>query len=155
VCSLASGVYRNDIPLDFELDAAAFQMLIDSIDDTLQFTLTVEGKLRREEVLNYQDVRGEIVRRLENLRDSPLRKERPLLYHLDVAAMYPNIILTNRLQPAAIVNDEVRRFGERERERERELIFLDKMARHTDVCGVRFQQAGESLPATDGMDVAR
>lgn len=30
----------------------------------------------------------------------------PLIYHLDVAAMYPNIILTNRLQPAAIVNDE-------------------------------------------------
>jgi DNA polymerase epsilon subunit 1 len=24
-------------------------------------------------------------------------KERPLIYHLDVAAMYPNIILTNRL----------------------------------------------------------
>jgi DNA polymerase epsilon subunit 1 len=30
----------------------------------------------------------------------------PLIYHLDVAAMYPNIILTNRLQPAAIVTDE-------------------------------------------------
>lgn len=29
----------------------------------------------------------------------------PLIYHLDVAAMYPNIILTNRLQPAAIVTD--------------------------------------------------
>lgn len=24
-------------------------------------------------------------------------KEKPLIYHLDVAAMYPNIILTNRL----------------------------------------------------------
>lgn len=31
----------------------------------------------------------------------------PLIYHLDVAAMYPNIILTNRLQPMAIV-DSVR-----------------------------------------------
>lgn len=27
----------------------------------------------------------------------------PLIYHLDVAAMYPNIILTNRLQPSSIV----------------------------------------------------
>jgi len=27
----------------------------------------------------------------------------PVIYHLDVAAMYPNIILTNRLQPSAIV----------------------------------------------------
>jgi DNA polymerase epsilon subunit 1 len=30
----------------------------------------------------------------------------PVIYHLDVAAMYPNIILTNRLQPPAIVTEE-------------------------------------------------
>lgn len=35
---------------------------------------------------------------LEELRDHPNRLENPLIYHLDVAAMYPNIILTNRLQ---------------------------------------------------------
>lgn len=29
----------------------------------------------------------------------------PCIYHLDVAAMYPNIILTNRLQPSAVVTD--------------------------------------------------
>ena len=34
------------------------------------------------------------------LRDNPNVKVNPLIYHLDVAAMYPNIILTNRLQPA-------------------------------------------------------
>jgi hypothetical protein len=33
----------------------------------------------------------------------PRRDEVPLIYHLDVAAMYPNIILTNRLQPSSIV----------------------------------------------------
>ncbi len=43
---------------------------------------------------------------LEALRDTPNREECPLIYHLDVAAMYPNIILTNRLQPSAIVTDE-------------------------------------------------
>ncbi len=32
--------------------------------------------------------------------------ELPLIYHIDVAAMYPNIILTNRLQPVAIVDDK-------------------------------------------------
>jgi DNA polymerase epsilon subunit 1 len=31
--------------------------------------------------------------------------ETPYVYHIDVAAMYPNIILTNRLQPSAIVDD--------------------------------------------------
>ena len=35
---------------------------------------------------------------LVKLRDLPTRDECPLIYHLDVAAMYPNIILTNRLQ---------------------------------------------------------
>lgn len=44
--------------------------------------------------------------KLEALRDAPNREECPLIYHLDVAAMYPNIILTNRLQPSAIVTDE-------------------------------------------------
>ena len=27
-----------------------------------------------------------------------MREENPIIYHLDVGAMYPNIILTNRLQ---------------------------------------------------------
>ncbi|RWW20755.1 hypothetical protein GW17_00015113, partial [Ensete ventricosum] len=37
------------------------------------------------------------------LRDHPTCEECPLIYHLDVAAMYPNIILTNRLQHAVSV----------------------------------------------------
>lgn len=41
-------------------------------------------------------VRTEIAGALEALRDTPNREECPLIYHLDVAAMYPNIILTNR-----------------------------------------------------------
>jgi DNA polymerase elongation subunit (family B) len=44
-------------------------------------------------------VREEIKLSLEGLRDVPAREETPLIYHLDVAAMYPNIILTNRRSP--------------------------------------------------------
>ena len=40
------------------------------------------------------------------LRDTPTRDETPVIYHLDVAAMYPNIILTNRLQPQAMVDED-------------------------------------------------
>lgn len=43
-----------------------------------------------------QQVRAEILSSLEDIRDTPNREETPLIYHLDVAAMYPNIILTNR-----------------------------------------------------------
>ena len=47
----------------------------------------------------------EIVAKLSSLRDHPIRSENPMIYHLDVGAMYPNIILTNRLQPSAIVDE--------------------------------------------------
>lgn len=47
-------------------------------------------------------VKEEIKRKLSLLRDSPNRQEFPIIYHLDVAAMYPNIILTNRLQVCGI-----------------------------------------------------
>lgn len=40
-------------------------------------------------------------------QQQPLRLERPLIYHLDVGAMYPNIILTNRLQPCAMVDETI------------------------------------------------
>lgn len=35
---------------------------------------------------------------LQSLIEHPIRMECPKIYHLDVGAMYPNIILTNRLQ---------------------------------------------------------
>ena len=54
---------------------------------------------------NYDEVREEIASTLRDLRDTPNRMETPLIYHLDVGAMYPNIILTNRLQPSAIVSE--------------------------------------------------
>ncbi len=56
------------------------------------------------ETLSLQ-IKAEIVEKLELLRDRPSRTETPFVYHIDVGAMYPNIILTNRLQPSAIVND--------------------------------------------------
>ena len=56
--------------------------------------------------MNYDDVKQAIVEKLEMLRDSPNRDEPPMIYHLDVGAMYPNIILTNRLQPSAMVSQE-------------------------------------------------
>lgn len=102
---LESGVFRADFPYDFNLVPSAFQQLIDNIDRDLRFSLVVEMEIGLDRVANYDEVRKQIVAQLEGLRDRPVRKEKPLIYHLDVAAMYPNIILTNRLQPCAIVNE--------------------------------------------------
>ena len=60
-----------------------------------------------DEVTNYDEVREGIASRLRELRDNPERKETPIIYHLDVGAMYPNIILTNRLQPPATVSEQM------------------------------------------------
>jgi DNA polymerase epsilon subunit 1 len=62
----------------------------------------VENGIERSSVTNYEEVKQHIVSKLELLRDQPHRTEYPLIYHLDVGAMYPNIILTNRLQPSAM-----------------------------------------------------
>lgn len=102
---LESGVFRADFPYDFQLVPSAFQQLMDNIDRDLRFSLEVEMEISLDKVANFDDVKAQILAKLQDLRDRPNRKEKPLIYHLDVAAMYPNIILTNRLQPCAIVNE--------------------------------------------------
>ncbi|KAI8922694.1 hypothetical protein BC831DRAFT_404638 [Entophlyctis helioformis] len=103
--ALEAGVFRSDIPTQFRLAPAAVNQLIQEIDHALTFSITVEGQLSKADVVNYDEVRDTIVKQLVGLRDMPNRCEEPLIYHLDVAAMYPNIILTNRLQPNAVIEE--------------------------------------------------
>ena len=101
---LEAGVFRSDIPVQFDLKPSAFQHLINNIDRDLMFALETEHDSQRSDVVNYDQVRQAVIGRLEALRDNPIREEKPVIYHLDVGAMYPNIILTNRLQPSSIVS---------------------------------------------------
>jgi DNA polymerase epsilon subunit 1 len=103
---LEAGIFRSDILNKFSLVPSALQMLIDHVDRDLTFALEVENGIQRSEIENYDDIKQEIVNSLEMLRDSPIREEYPMILHLDVGAMYPNIILTNRLQPSAIVSQK-------------------------------------------------
>jgi DNA polymerase epsilon subunit 1 len=75
----------------------------------MDFALTIEpGHQNKDEITNYEEVRLEIERMLVSIRDQcPRLVTTPLIYHVDVGAMYPNIILTNRLQPTSIVNDQI------------------------------------------------
>ena len=66
--------------------------------------IEVEEGIPLAEVTNFEEVCDEIKEKLAELRDTPARSEPPVIYHLDVGAMYPNIILTNRLQPSAMVS---------------------------------------------------
>lgn len=153
------GIYRADIKETFQLEPAAFDILISDLKSTIDFYLVEEEKVKIEDVENYKEILAEIEKCLRNLCDpdkvakqlgqaaSPIvrpdgqeegyllklveyeviegkggvksggkkvkkssyrviKDEFPLIYHLDVGAMYPNIILSNRLQPAAIVTKE-------------------------------------------------
>jgi DNA polymerase elongation subunit (family B) len=90
------------------------------------------NELKKDDVSNFDAVRDDIAAQLSSLltleedsdrtkekeelrtkKDAPVDeaddewlyvKTQPVIMHLDVAAMYPNIILTNRLQPSAIVS---------------------------------------------------
>ncbi|GAA97490.1 uncharacterized protein L969DRAFT_83792 [Mixia osmundae IAM 14324] len=105
--ALEAGVFRNDIPVDFRIAPDAIQKLIDELDQALTFSLKEEGKIDLADVENYDEVRGGILSMLEELRDKPMRQDKPLIYHLDVAAMYPNIMLSNRLQPDSVVDESM------------------------------------------------
>ncbi|CCF54758.1 hypothetical protein NDA11_001598 [Ustilago hordei] len=103
--ALEAGVFRSDIKTDFRVDPAAIQQLIDDLDAALQFSIREEGKLALEDIENYDEVKAEVRTMLEVMRDNPIRKDPPLIYHLDVAAMYPNIMLSYRLQPDSMVSE--------------------------------------------------
>ncbi|KAK4703165.1 DNA polymerase epsilon subunit 1, partial [Phenoliferia sp. Uapishka_3] len=103
--ALEAGVFRSDIATDFKIVPSAIQQLIDELDDALKFSITDEGFHKLEDVENYDEVKENITTMLVELRDNPLRSDTPLIYHLDVAAMYPNIMLSNRLQPDSVVTE--------------------------------------------------
>jgi DNA polymerase epsilon subunit 1 len=81
--------------------------LIDELDAALQFFIVDESKCSLEDVANYDEVKDQIQAKLEEMRDQPVRRDKPLIYHLDVAAMYPNIMLSNRLQPDSVVDESM------------------------------------------------
>lgn len=129
--ALESGVFRADIPYRFKIVPSAVDQLIGGVEKALKHAIEEEEKVPLADVTNFDEVVEEIKGKylflqcehariqntdknilslkgkLESLRAQPLRTEKPIIYHLDVGAMYPNIILTNRLQPYAMVDESV------------------------------------------------
>ncbi|OUC43799.1 hypothetical protein D917_09513 [Trichinella nativa] len=95
--ALECGVYKSDIACQFEVDLTTVQKLMDDLENTLLYSLQADS-VTLDQIDNFTEVCNEIKEKLQSLKDSPSRHETPLIYHLDVGAMYPNIILTNRLQ---------------------------------------------------------
>ncbi|KAI9666717.1 MAG: DNA polymerase epsilon catalytic subunit [Bathelium mastoideum] len=103
--SIEAGVFRSDIPCNFAIDTTAVDELVRDLDSALKFTITVEEKKSMDDVENYDEVKQQIVDKFMQLKNTPDRRERPSIYHLDVASMYPNIMTTNRLQPDSMIQE--------------------------------------------------
>ena len=103
--SIEAGVFRADIPVNFAVDPGAVDELLRDLDAALKFSITVEEQKSMDDVTNYEEIRDQIVAKLVSLKETPNRLERPLIYHLDVASMYPNIMTTNRLQPDSMISE--------------------------------------------------
>lgn len=105
---LHNGVYRSDFETEFNLDPKGYQDMISKVDKVIEFFVKVELGKNVADLENYEEVKSQIIEKLSKFAymESPKISTLPLIYHVDVSAMYPNIILTNRLQPVAIVNEK-------------------------------------------------
>ncbi|KAJ6167043.1 DNA polymerase epsilon catalytic subunit A [Penicillium chermesinum] len=103
--SIEAGVFRSDIPVAFNVDPAAIDELIHDLDHALKFSIEVEEKKSMNDITNFDEVKAQITEQLLDLRNNPSRNEVPFIYHLDVASMYPNIMITNRLQPDSMIDE--------------------------------------------------
>lgn len=104
--SLEAGVFRSDIPAKFEVDTTAVDEVLNDLDNALVFSIEVEANKKLEDVTNYDEVKSAIAAALNGLKEKPNRTEKPSIYHVDVASMYPNIMTTNRLQPDSMISEE-------------------------------------------------
>jgi DNA polymerase epsilon subunit 1 len=72
------------------------QSMWNGVHRLIKFVGKIENQTFSEEEI--ENCVNSIRQRLDSLMArGEVFKEKPLIYHLDVAAMYPNIILTNRL----------------------------------------------------------
>ncbi|KAI5954179.1 POL2 [Candida jiufengensis] len=104
--SLEAGVFRSDIATDFKVDPSAIDELLRDLHNSIKFCVEVENNKKMEDVENFDEVYNNIKQSLLDLKNNPKRKENPLIYHVDVASMYPNIMTSNRLQPDSMKSEE-------------------------------------------------
>ena len=105
--ALESGVFRSNLPMKFHCNPQTYDVLLGDVDNMLHFSIVEEGGMKMDQITNYAEVRDAVIQKLTAIRDQPIRNELPMIYHLDVGAMYPNIILTNRLQPPSMVTPDM------------------------------------------------
>ena len=72
---LLSGVYRQDLPIKFDLEPDNVQEFIDQAEAIVDFGVLEAGFKSRDEISNFDEVVAQVRTQLEDLRDAPRRKE--------------------------------------------------------------------------------
>ncbi|KAF7684002.1 DNA polymerase epsilon catalytic subunit A [Astathelohania contejeani] len=93
---LKSGIYRSDFPYNFKINRKSINFLIENLE-------LITKQFKNEE--NWNIINEKIKKELTEMLVDDIM-DTPYIYHLDVAAMYPNIIITNRLQPISIIKGD-------------------------------------------------
>ncbi|CAD2095637.1 DNA polymerase epsilon catalytic subunit A, putative [Plasmodium vinckei lentum] len=116
VQSLKCGIYRDDLKENFHLDSNTYKYLLNNVDNIIDFwiqkdlnkNLNINDKkyVNKKQILNLESIKNDIIQKLTFFIQNPNISSCPNIYHLDVAAMYPNIILSHRLQPNAIITPD-------------------------------------------------
>ncbi|EME32355.1 DNA polymerase epsilon subunit 1 [Galdieria sulphuraria] len=101
--ALQAGVFRSDLSVRFSLSEEVLGDLTRRLDEILQHAMN-RLKVDPSKVTNYVQLSSSLTESLKALKHTHAFNDFPVIYHLDVGAMYPNVILTNRLQPHAIVS---------------------------------------------------
>ncbi|VEU20318.1 DEKNAAC101151 [Brettanomyces naardenensis] len=104
--SLEAGVFRADLDTDFKIDPTAVDLLLDDLEGALKFAITEEDHQKLEDVTNFEEVHQEVKRQLLAFKEHTKIREPPVIYHVDVSSMYPNIMISNRLQPDSMKSEE-------------------------------------------------
>ncbi|CAC9696379.1 DNA polymerase epsilon, catalytic subunit a, putative [Plasmodium sp. DRC-Itaito] len=116
VQSLKCGIYRDDLKEFFSLDVDTYKYLYNSIDHIIDFWIQKDLNknanindskyINKNQIINLDQIKQDIKNKLNFFIENPNINICPNIYHLDVAAMYPNIILSHRLQPNAIITPD-------------------------------------------------
>lgn len=93
---LKSGIYRSDFYYKFELKRQRLLEIRSKISEFKEFTTEEKECI----VLGINKILS-----VHNNEEYIKIEAKPFIYHLDVSAMYPNIILTNRLQPISVIEE--------------------------------------------------
>ena len=92
--SLKAGIFRSDFIYDYKINPKVITEIISNFDNLFSKYVNDYSDQKNIFIDKFKDCSGDV-------------KSKGAIYHLDVGAMYSNIILTNRMQPNSDVNEDV------------------------------------------------